>query len=160
MRFLKTFLTYSVGLSILAYYVATSGPSASWKAFFADDASNFTKTLFLLQTYSWPLVQSFVAMLCMQAPQRLKSPGVIFSFSMAGWAMLLNVIMHLDSLSRPAYIVGIASALTLASQVYAVTLPNWKFGIRVPRFVFKWQHDRIAALHACMVAQRVANSQA
>jgi len=159
MRF-RRYLPILVALAILGVVVAHYPPGRlSWQRFFEDPTPARQKLAFLLKVYAVPAGLSFCAIVLFQLQMRISMAGasasVIFPLSVLGATSMLGAFRTMTSgvAGVPGYALGMATAYTVMSRLYAVR-PSSRTLFGQPMVRIVWRGDPEAAREMQMIAAR------
>lgn len=151
---------WSAIAALISYMVVNAPPGGvSWTAFYQEEASVWTKAVFLLKIYLMPAMIGFVAIACVQMQQRFGMEGAPLAacvgLGVAGWALLFQAFSNMTGGSRPGYILGVALSNALGAQVYVVRLKTWKFGLRYPAITWRWNKGEVEEINRHIATMRM-----
>ena len=160
----KNYLSIILAFVVVAMLVVFFPPGTfTWHRFFADQASAGTKTIFLLKVYLVPAVLSFSAIVLFQLQMRMSMQGaaahVIFPLAVFGSCAMLSAFRTLVAGvgGVPGYALGMASAYTLMSRLYAIR-PSGRtfFGRPILRMVWRGDPEAMRVLQMSSGARPTA----
>jgi hypothetical protein len=156
----KSFFPILLALAVVAVLVACFPPGGfSWHRFFIDQAPFGRKLGFLLKAYALPACLSFTAVVLFQVQMRMSlggAPvGVIFPLAVLGATSMLGAFRSMTGGigGVPGYAVGMASAYTMMSRLYAVR-PSGRMLFGKPMLRVVWRGDPEATREIQMSAAR------
>jgi hypothetical protein len=162
----KDYIPVVLVLVVLGVLIAHFPPGKfSWQRFFADESSLGQKLAFLLKVYALPAGLSFCAVVLFQLQMRMSMWGaptaVIFPLSVLGATSMLGAfrVMVGGIGGVPGYAVGMATAYTLMSRLYAVR-PSGRTLFGKPMVKIVWRGDPEVAREIEMTAVRRRQLQA
>jgi hypothetical protein len=156
----KNYLPVLFVLVVLGALVAYFPPGRfSWHRFFGDAAPMGQKLLFLFKVYAAPACLSFCAVVLFQLQMRMSMKGapvnVIFPLSVLGATFMLGAFRTMVGGigGVPGYALGMATAYTMMSRLYAVR-PSGRTLFGKPMVRIVWRGDPEAAREIQMTGAR------
>lgn len=148
----KNYLSIVLAFLVVALLVVFFPPGTfTWHRFFADQASRSAKLVFLLKVYLVPAILSFSAIVLFQLQMRMSMQGaaahVIFPLAVFGSCAMLSAFRTLVAGvgGVPGYAMGMATAYTVMSRLYAIK-PSGRTFLGRPILRVVWRGDA-EALH-------------
>jgi hypothetical protein len=149
-------------LAGLIYGIVDHPPSGvPWTVLWQEPAPVWRKLHFLLGTYVWPGVLSFLSITLFQLQSRVSGTGAnkrtVFGLcTLASAAMLEGLrALSFSSVAGPSYVAGMALGYTVMSRLYAVRLRTFFNGVRVPWPVWRGNPCAMAEMEQRMAQMRI-----
>jgi len=157
----------AIALGALFMTVKATPPAGlAWQVFFDEPASPESKGGFLLSSYLWPAILSFMAIILFQLQFRLSMSGAskrtVFSVCLlASLATLLGLQrLSMTPNSTPGYALGMALGYMAMSRLYGVRMrPVWR-DISIPWIIWRGNKEAVRQLDLLAVQTREARAKA
>lgn len=157
----------AIALGALFMTVRDTPPAGlAWQIFFDEPASPASKGLFLVSSYLWPAILSFMAIGLFQLQFRLSMSGAskctVFSVCLlASLATLLGLQrLSMTPNSTPGYALGMALGYLTMSRLYGVRMrPAW-WGISIPSIIWRGNREGVRQLDLLAAQTREARAKA